>query len=102
METNQSHPSNSFDETVRVSSDKLALMLEERGIPVPGQPVPPTSTTSSGATNPFTSRELEDMRRQGRIEPAAPGNDPWVVPRVVPEIVPEVVSQVVSGCSSGS
>lgn len=39
-------------------------------------------------------RELEDMRRQGRIGPAAPGNDPWVIPQAVPEIVPEDVSQV--------
>ena len=78
MEANQSHPGNGSDETERVSSDKLALMLEERGILVPGRPVSPTSTTSSGATNPFTSRGLEDMRRQGRIGPAAPGNDPWV------------------------
>jgi hypothetical protein len=72
METNQSRPGNDSDETERVSSDKLVLMLEERGIPVPGRPAPPTSTTSSGATNPFTSGELEDMRRQGRIGPAAP------------------------------
>ncbi|KAH6615865.1 CAMK protein kinase [Chaetomium sp. MPI-SDFR-AT-0129] len=89
MADNQIRPDNGSDETERVSSNKLSLMLQERGIPIPGRPAPFASTTSSGATNPFTSRELEDMHGQGRIGSALPQSDPAVAPSVVPEIVHE-------------
>lgn len=45
----------------------------------------------------------EDMRRQGRMGPAAPGNDPWVVPEIVPEDfsqAPQAAHQIVAQSTS--
>ena len=88
MQTNQSNPSGS-DETERVSSRKLAHMLEERGIPVAdhfaGANQSASSPASSGATNPFTSSEL-----QGRIDTTAPADDEFQdVPQDLPQDGPQ-------------
>lgn len=76
MQTSQSNPSASGD-TQRVSSDEIARTLGERGIPVPGQvPIaanqPQLSPASSGATDPFTSSELADIYREGRVATIVP------------------------------
>lgn len=79
MQTNQSNTSASGD-TQRVSSDEVARMLGERGIPVPGRaPIaanqPQPSEGSSGATNPFTSSELAHIYREGRVAAIVPTDD---------------------------
>jgi len=74
MLNSQNYPPSSSGETERVSSRRLALMLEERGIPVADQVAGANqsapSPASSGATSPFTSSEL-----QGRINTTAPAGD---------------------------
>lgn len=80
MQTSQSNPNASAD-TERVASDEIARMLGERGIPVPGQvPVaanqPEASAASSGATNPFTSSELANIYREGRVATLVPTDEP--------------------------
>ncbi len=100
--TNRSRPSES-GETERVSSGQLAQMLEERGIPVPGQVAavtaaaaaataaatanqPAPSLVSSGSTNPFTSSELR--ARMGTKAPAPAHDESEEVPQDLPQDPP--------------
>jgi hypothetical protein len=81
MQTNQSNTSASGD-TQRVSSDEIARMLGQRGIPFAANQPQPFATNqpqpfaaSSGATNPFTSSELAHIYREGRVAAIVPTDD---------------------------